>query len=154
VSLDLSMRFRFEDSKVVQEAFDDEVVIIHLDSGNYYSLDKVGGEIWGLIATGASVAEIVEDVSIRYDGDRPELENSVLNFLEVLQQENLLKCDVSAGTAPEPLVIDGRCVPAPDKLPFETPTLHKFTDMQDLLLLDPIHEVDDTGWPNPSPHEP
>jgi hypothetical protein len=25
--------------------------------------------------------------------------------------------------------------------------LQKFTDMQDLLLLDPIHEVDESGWP-------
>ena len=23
----------------------------------------------------------------------------------------------------------------------------RFTDMQDLLLLDPIHDVDETGWP-------
>jgi hypothetical protein len=28
------------------------------------------------------------------------------------------------------------------------PVLNKYTDMQDLLLLDPIHEVDERGWPN------
>jgi hypothetical protein len=26
--------------------------------------------------------------------------------------------------------------------------LNKYTDMQDLLLLDPIHEVDAAGWPS------
>jgi hypothetical protein len=26
--------------------------------------------------------------------------------------------------------------------------LQKFTDMQELLLLDPIHEVDERGWPH------
>jgi hypothetical protein len=30
---------------------------------------------------------------------------------------------------------------------FQPPTLRKYTDMQDLLLIDPIHEVDDLGWP-------
>jgi hypothetical protein len=26
--------------------------------------------------------------------------------------------------------------------------LEKFTDMHDLLLMDPIHEVSDAGWPH------
>ncbi len=30
--------------------------------------------------------------------------------------------------------------------------MNKYTDMQDLLLLDPIHEVDETkGWPTRDP---
>ena len=28
------------------------------------------------------------------------------------------------------------------------PQLSSYTDMQELLLLDPIHEVDESGWPN------
>ena len=35
-----------------------------------------------------------------------------------------------------------------EKLGFEAPILQKYTDMQDLLLLDPIHEVDEAGWPH------
>jgi hypothetical protein len=34
------------------------------------------------------------------------------------------------------------------KSPFEMPKLSKYTDMEDLLALDPIHEVDEMGWPN------
>jgi len=30
---------------------------------------------------------------------------------------------------------------------FEPPVLTTFSDMQELLWLDPIHEVDDAGWP-------
>ena len=29
-----------------------------------------------------------------------------------------------------------------------TADLGKYTDMQELLLLDPVHEVDEAGWPN------
>jgi hypothetical protein len=29
--------------------------------------------------------------------------------------------------------------------------LHKFTDMQDLLLVDPVHDVGDAGWPHRPP---
>jgi hypothetical protein len=34
---------------------------------------------------------------------------------------------------------------------FEKPGLQKYSDMQDLLLLDPIHEVDEMGWPHALP---
>jgi hypothetical protein len=38
--------------------------------------------------------------------------------------------------------------PGPIEGKFEAPVLQKYTDMQDLLLLDPIHDTDETGWPN------
>ena len=37
---------------------------------------------------------------------------------------------------------------ASEKRPYVPPQIERFTDMQELLLLDPIHEVDDTGWPH------
>jgi hypothetical protein len=38
-------------------------------------------------------------------------------------------------------------VPQTEKKHFVAPCLHKYTDMQELLLIDPIHDVDDYGWP-------
>ena len=31
---------------------------------------------------------------------------------------------------------------------FTAPNLETFTDLQELLMLDPIHEVDAAGWPH------
>jgi hypothetical protein len=28
------------------------------------------------------------------------------------------------------------------------PVLERYTDMQELLFLDPIHDVDESGWPH------
>jgi len=37
----------------------------------------------------------------------------------------------------------------PDQpLPWQLPVVQVYTDMQDLLLFDPIHEVGPEGWPN------
>ena len=36
---------------------------------------------------------------------------------------------------------------------YRTPVLSIYTDMQDLLLLDPIHDVDQAGWPTRKVHE-
>ncbi len=38
-------------------------------------------------------------------------------------------------------------ISAGDRPAFEAPVLESYSDMQDLLLLDPIHDVDDAGWP-------
>ena len=52
--------------------------------------------------------------------------------------------------------------PAPDDAPppsagasrtgdFVPPMLARFNNMSDLLLLDPIHDVDEQGWPRERP---
>ncbi len=38
-------------------------------------------------------------------------------------------------------------------VPYAPPALETYTDMQELLLLDPIHDVDETGWPAARPHQ-
>lgn len=78
------------------------------------------------------------------------MDQAIHQFVGELQQEGLIVTDEPQGNGSEARpgiqdraqVIEGH----PD---FETPALHKYSDMQDLLLLDPIHEVDDTGWPSP-----
>ena len=40
--------------------------------------------------------------------------------------------------------------PAVTVVPGE-PVLEKYTDMQELLLLDPIHDVEEAGWPKAKP---
>ncbi len=83
----------------------------------------------------------------------PEYERAVGQFLDELKQEALIipttepLAQSRTGTTAE---LAGNTV---WEKSFEAPILHKFTDMQELLLLDPIHEVDETGWPNPSQRE-
>ena len=44
--------YRVNSPQVILETFADEVVIVNLESGSYYSIDKVGAEIWALLAEG------------------------------------------------------------------------------------------------------
>jgi hypothetical protein len=47
---------------------------------------------------------------------------------------------------------NGAEVPSPaSRRPFDEPLVERFTDMQNLLLLDPIHEVTEEGWPQQAP---
>ena len=134
---------------VVSELFDDEVVVIDMVSGNYFSLDATGAEIWTWLAEGAAPEDLVRKAIQTYDGDAGVIETAVREFLERLQAERL----VVAAEAPSGPG-NGQSDPPALKKAFHPPTLSVYTDMQDLLLLDPIHDVDETGWPAAAPPPP
>jgi len=146
-----TQRFKVNIPTVTHEIIDGEAVIINLENGNYYSLSDVGSFIWGLFETGSSANEIRNQVLQTYQGDATDIDRSVRELLTQLQQENLI-VPVN-GTASD------HTQPAPannndEKQSFNPPMLHKYSDMQELLLLDPIHDVDDAGWPKPVPDPP
>ena len=148
-----NQRFRVNTPTVTHEIIDGEAVIINLDSGNYYSLVDAGSFIWGLVERGASASEIQNLVLKIYHGDGTEIDRSVQELLAQLQLENLI---VPVDAADEALDLS-QVTPANnnhDKAAFNPPVLHRYSDMQELLLLDPIHDVDDTGWPKPVPDLP
>jgi hypothetical protein len=136
---------------VTHETIDGEAVIINLDSGNYYSLVDVGSFIWGLIEQGASVSEVQSLVSQTYQGSASEIDRGVLDLLVQLQQESLIVPvdEVGAFDPVKPTSSNGH-----EKASFNPPLLNKYSDMQELLLLDPIHDVDEAGWPKPNPDIP
>ncbi|MEJ2685076.1 MAG: PqqD family protein [Candidatus Sulfobium sp.] len=140
---------RINAPKIVHETIDEETVILNLDNGNYYSLLGVGAQIWGFIESGAPVHEIVEKVKCDYASNGTDVDEAVNQFVFELCQEGLT---VPGKTDTNP---DLR-LPAEerehevsgDKQIFAAPVLNKYSDMQDLLLLDPIHDVDEeAGWP-------
>lgn len=147
--MDLSIRFRLNRPRVISETIDEEAVMIDFDSGNYFSLNKSGADILGLIEGRATLGQIVQAVQERYKGGPEEIQEAVKGLLAELQQEDLIVPD--AEDPPQPTQGQGELTgldEGEDRPDFEPPFMQKFTDMQDLLLLDPIHEVDDSGWPS------
>lgn len=145
-----NQRFRVNTPTVTHEIIDGEAVIINLDSGNYYSLVEEGSFIWSLVEKGASASELQNAIRKSYQGDAQEIDRGVQELLAQLQQENLIVLVDGAEAALE--VAPGN---NNDEKPlFNPPSLNKYSDMQELLLLDPIHDVDDAGWPKPNPEPP
>ena len=143
------MRFRINSPHIIHETIDLETVIVNLDTGNYYSLDQIGVEIWNLIEKHISLDEIIEDISRRYEGNRTLIEQAVIQLANELNQENLIINDSSEPSETNSGFDYKEITGAQTKkMSFEAPILHKYNDMQELLLIDPIHEVEETGWPN------
>ena len=148
-----NQRFRVNTPTVTHETIDGEAVIINLDSGNYYSLVDVGSFVWGLIEKGASASEVRNVVLQSYQGNDADVDRGVQELLAQLQQENLI-VPVDGTGALDLAQLELPSNNGHEKPSFNAPTLHKYSDMQELLLLDPIHDVDDAGWPKPNPDPP
>ncbi len=148
--MDTNGRIRINIPKVVHETIDGETVILNLDNGNYYSLVGTGAHIWDYVEKGVAVNEIIERLLRDYKAGKEEIEREVNEFLSELMREDLIGPD-GAGASDVDKPSDDQAAPAIEgqKNSFVAPVLNKYTDMQDLLLLDPIHEVDEkSGWPN------
>lgn len=141
------------DPRIVHQTMDGEVVIINLDTGCYYSLTGTAAEIWSLLEQGKRTAELIEVLDARYEAVAGAIEQSLTHFLTELRDEGLV---MTAETPPPSIVAAHRThAPSPLRVPYQIPLLQKYTDMQDLLLIDPIHDVAESGWPvKPSDTQP
>ena len=120
--------------KVVSDRFEDEVVVVSLETGCYYSLRNMSVYIWLLIEAHHSTSSIIKLLNISSDQ-----EQDVRSLLDFLKTENLISED--DGTVTHDYT---------DSIPeFTKIEYSKFDDMADLIMIDPIHESDEQkGWPN------
>jgi hypothetical protein len=140
---------RVNSPHVIHETIDGEVIVINLASGNYYSVKGAGADVWDVIqsAPGADKNTIAAAVAARFGRASDDVAPEIGDFLEALQREELVAATENGAVAPVPTTNGA----GHDSKPFEPPLLEKYTDMQDLVLLDPVHEVGSTGWPAPKP---
>jgi hypothetical protein len=139
-------RYKVNAPDVAWEAFDGEVVIINLQSGHYFSARGTAALIWRALMSGASRPEVDALMDSTFDASPSDMRAPVHAFLSDLVERTLivpLREGHAASPNPSP-----ELSPATSKVPFSPPVLDTYADMQDILLLDPIHEVDDQGWPH------
>lgn len=138
------MHFQLNEPDVIQETVEGETLIIHTTTGAYFVLGGTGVPIWNALLAGHSINEIENSFKSDSDEENCQICSSISDFVRGLWDEQLIR----------PIPNDPTLVKAsPSSLnslraPFTTPEFRKFTDMQELLLVDPIHEVSpDAGWP-------
>lgn len=118
--------------KLAVDKFPGEVIIVDFETGTYYSLQKGASIIWELLEEGISENEVMNV----FDSATSEQQERIRTFLSDLLEFNLLE-KVSPKTPKT----------HPQKK-YEEIVIEKYTDMEDLIMLDPIHEVDERGWPH------
>ena len=136
-------------SDVVHETLDAETIIIDLQSGAYYSVTGFASALFLRAMAGSTKPELLEWASARYP-DESDVAEETSDFLDSLVTSGL--CVVTED-APDADAAGGIPDAAPSSSPadgeYQPPQLDGYEDMAELLLLDPIHEVEPgTGWPN------
>ena len=75
----------------VHTVIEDEVVILGLTSGKYFSLKDVGARVWSLLQEPVTVAELLQTIVAEYDVDRALAQEDLLALLRHLDSEGLLE---------------------------------------------------------------
>ncbi len=135
--------YRVNSPSVASEIIDGEAVIMHLGSGQYFSTPGVGAVVWGMIEDGRAREEILQALDAGYEADRAVIGAALDEFLRELERHELIAPGESSASRA------GASAQPAERQPFVAPVLNVYTDMQDLLLLDPIHDVGQAGWPVP-----
>jgi len=72
-------------------ALADESAILNLKSSVYYGLDPVGTRVWNLLRQAISVAELRDKLMEEYDVEADQCERDLLNLLETMRNEGLIR---------------------------------------------------------------
>lgn len=121
---------------VSHETIDGETIVINLDKGHYFSLQDTASDLWNHLVDGKSPETVVNAFETRGNVVMEE----VRQFFVELENEGLITPGENVEFLEENINVD------PDN--YSKPSFQKFTDMEDLLLLDPIHDTDESGWPH------
>lgn len=144
----MQQTYRVMKPEVVADVIDGEAVIMNLKTGRYFNSEGTGSECWEALSSGMSVAQIVDQLAAKYAADRTTIVSGVEKFVEDLVAHELI---APGDTSPPAVVAQASSSPL---AAFHAPALNVYSDMQDLLLLDPIHDVDAAGWPMPKSETP
>jgi len=143
-------RYRINGPHVVAETLDGAATIVDLESGTYYALNESGSVIWDELTRGAEPGAVTKALASTYDLDEGEASRTVEELTAKLAGHNLIvpaTGDSGNGSSAAPVPAAGNGVPETARQ-YAPPELSTYTDMQELLLLDPMQEVDESGWPS------
>lgn len=124
--------------QIVAETFDEETVLIDVDRGVYFSMHGSAYTVWRSFEEPRTPHAACNELAAELP---PAERDSVEKIIADLAARNLIIAAEETATSPRPL-------PSLALASFAAPVLGVYTDLADLIGIDPVHEVDaDAGWP-------
>ena len=88
--MDLNKTIIFADTVFAQEV-DGEMVLLDMESENYFGLDEVGTSIWQAMKDDADLDTVFAALLAQYEVHEDVLKSDLLNFVDRLQASGLVK---------------------------------------------------------------
>ncbi|MGE0734639.1 MAG: PqqD family protein [Alphaproteobacteria bacterium] len=142
-------QYRVKSNSIIHETINDEAVIVNLESGTYFSLDGNASFVWDALTAGHPLDAVTTSLAARF-ALPPAVAADHLRTLV----DQLLLYDLLAEAQPGAVAVPAAPVAPPamaGTAAFAGMTLNVYRDMEELLMLDPIHDVTAAGWPHTPP---
>lgn len=134
-------RYNIYYNNILSDVFGEEVVLVNLESGVYYSLKYSAAQIWIRLINQYSPTEVFADLIQIYQVDENDLMSDINLFFTQLLEDKIIK--IASETEKKSIEFNSKGI----LVTYTSPVLETFSDMQEILLLDPVHDVDKAGWP-------
>jgi hypothetical protein len=136
------MNFKLNEVDLSKVIFDNEAVIINIPAGRYYSINsETGVSVIRLLENATTTEQVIQYLEANYDCNQVDLKTQVDTFIDSLFAEKII-LEVAENEFNIPEASTGL-------KPFNHLFLEVYDDMQELIELDPVHDVKATkGWPN------
>lgn len=123
----------------VADDFGGEIVALNLESGFYFSLRDLAAAVWRDLAAGHAVEVVLSTLA----GHEPQLAEDATRLIERIRAEGLMQPAIDI-VPPEGEPSVATFIASGTK----ALAIDSYDDLRDLVLADPIHEVDEqAGWP-------
>lgn len=131
-------RFEINAPTIIGEAVDGEVMVMNLRDGIYYSVTGAAAAIWPALAGGVALDEIAVTVARTTGAPLARVAADLDAFVTRLEDEGILRAASGMPRDPPRIVAPGS---------YQGFSIERFDDMRAMLILDPVHEVGEFGWP-------
>src|SRR5438067_1826386 len=126
----LSDNLEVNAERAAGDVIDGEAIIINLETGVYYSMQGIGGDVWSMIVAQRSFGSMLDEIVATYDVTADDARRDLEAVVGELIHEGLVRFSGNSRT--------GVSVPHSQaaKKVYAAPRLQVYRDMQDLLALD------------------
>jgi len=123
--------------RLIADVFDEDVIIANLDTGTYYSLSGVATQILGELPFQDS-SKVFNEIANKLQENSNEVISELNEYFKRMQDEEVIIVADSEAKSKK--------VTLKEPLKYMKSEFSTYTDLQELLLLDPIHEIDEDEW--------
>lgn len=131
--------YKLNEEKMFYDMAEGQAIVINFTTGMYYGTSSLGSAVLDSLLAGAAVEDVCKAVQA-LPGCPEDIQAQLDAFIGQLLEKEIIVPGESTGAA---VTIDASALADGFKL-----TVDEFAEVQDLILADPVHDVDvEQGWP-------
>lgn len=69
---------------------DGEVVMLSVENGEYYGMNKIGSRIWKMVEEPISIKELIKRLIVEYKVSEDQCKKDTLDFISTILKKNII----------------------------------------------------------------